>query len=168
MYEDFRMSQKISFSMAKLLLIFSLASNPLLPAIADTDNPTTSDAEKAYLVQIINQLDAMQPLIIAAQNAQLSDKRVQFHYRHYQDSQGKTQNGLLEDVQAIKAGITQYLNQPAIEPRNVQPLQGDYLNIKPVPDNQNNLVSNLSLNASTVDIVNSSADTVEVPHDSVG
>lgn len=109
--------------------------------LADTDNPTTSDAEKVYLVQIINQLDAMQPLILAAKNAQLSDKRVQFHYHRYRDNQGKLQNGLLEDVQSIKLGITQYLDQPAIEPRSVQPLQGDYLNLKPIPNNQNNLVA---------------------------
>lgn len=125
----------------KALLTISIATSPMVQAFGDTNNPTTTDAEKAYLVQIMNQLDALQPLILAAQKSQLPDKRVQFHYSRYQDNEGNEHNGLLEDVAAIKAGITQYLNQPAIEPRTVQPLQGDYLNLKAVVNNPNNLTS---------------------------
>ena len=97
-----------------------------------TANP---EAEKVYLTQIVNQLDALQPLIIAASGAQSPDQRVTFHYQQYCDKQGRVHNGLLEDVQAVKAGVVEHLNAPAIEPRSIKPLQGDYLNLKPVPTN---------------------------------
>ena len=58
---------------------------------------------------------------------------MQFHYSRYQDNQGKWHEGLLEDIHSIEAGVLEYLNQPIIEPRVVQPLKNDYLNIKPVP-----------------------------------
>ena len=149
------MLKKNFFSLSKIALLFGCIANPMLLALADTDSPTTNDAEKAYLVQIINQLDAMQPLILAAQNAQLANKRVQFHYARYQDIQGQPQNGLLEDVRSIKTGITQYLNEPAIEPRSVQPLQGDYLNLKPVQSNPSDFVSTKQINApNTAEVLN--------------
>ena len=93
------------------------------------------DTEKVYLTQIVNQLDALQPLIMAASEAQPPDQRVTFHYQQYRDNQGRVHNGLLEDVQAVKAGVVEHLNAPAIEPRSIRPLQGDYLNLKPVPTN---------------------------------
>lgn len=82
--------------------------------------------EKIYLTQILNELDAIQPLILAAQAQQSKNTRTQFHYIHYRDGQGQLHNGLLEDVQAIKSGITQALNQLPMEPRVVAPIQGDY------------------------------------------
>ena len=84
-----------------------------------TANP---EAEKVYLIQIVNQLDAMQPLIMAASDAQLPDQRITFHYQQYHDNQGHLHNGLLEDVQAVKAGILEHLHSPAIEPRLVRRL----------------------------------------------
>ncbi|MCD6047009.1 MAG: hypothetical protein K0S08_656 [Gammaproteobacteria bacterium] len=125
-------------------------ANPAFEALADADAPTTRNDEKAYLIQIINQLDALQPLILAAQQAQLTDKRVTFHYTHYQDNQGQTHNGLLEDTQSIKAGVIQYLNQPTVEPRVVQPLQGDYLDLKSVPNNPTSLAASSAPDSSEV------------------
>jgi RAQPRD family integrative conjugative element protein len=82
--------------------------------------------ETVYLTQILNQLNAIQPFILAAQKAQPTNGRIQFHYMKYRDSKGAWHNGLLEDVNAIKAGITQKLNGPVIEPRVINPLKGDY------------------------------------------
>lgn len=83
--------------------------------------------ERAYLIQILNQLEAIQPLIIAAKKEQLNNKRVQFHYVKYRDTQDQIHNGLLEDIQAIKKGVEEKLNQIDIEPRAVAPIKGDYI-----------------------------------------
>jgi RAQPRD family integrative conjugative element protein len=83
--------------------------------------------EKMYLTQILNQIDAMQPLIIAAEKSQPSNTRIKFHYIRYRDSHGNLHNGLLEDIQAIKSGITQKLNDTSVEPRIITPIKGDYL-----------------------------------------
>lgn len=87
----------------------------------------STEQEKIYLVQILNQLDAIQPLILTAQKEQPKNTRVQFHYTKYRDSQGQLRNGLLEDVQAIRNGIEQNLKDIPIEPRTVTPIKGDYL-----------------------------------------
>jgi len=83
--------------------------------------------EKMYLTQILNQIDAMQPLIIAAEKAQPANTRIKFHYSRYKDNHGNWHHGLLEDIQAIKSGVTQKLNDTSIEPRVVTPIKGDYI-----------------------------------------
>ena len=99
----------------------------LLLSLFTTNSFATEAQEKIYLTQMLNQLDAMQPLIIAAEKVQPQNTRIQFHYTKYHDNKGHLHNGLLEDIQSIKAGITQKLNAAGIEPRVVAPIKGDYL-----------------------------------------
>ena len=116
----------------KSFTIVGLLLHAASPATADDTSFGRNDLEKTYLVQIINQLDAMQPFIVSAEQAQLPNKRIQFHYSRYQDNQGQWHAGLLEDIHSIKAGVLEYLHQPTIEPRVVVPLKNDYVNVKPV------------------------------------
>ena len=60
---------------------------------------------------MINQLDALKPLIIAANKEQEPNARIKFHYTFYRDFNGITHNGLLEDIHEIKKGIQEKLNQ---------------------------------------------------------
>jgi RAQPRD family integrative conjugative element protein len=83
--------------------------------------------ERMYLIQIINQLDAIQPLILAAQHEQPPNTRIHFHYTKFNNNQGQICNGLLEDIQNIKSGVNEELNSVAIEPRAIKPLNGDYI-----------------------------------------
>lgn len=109
----------------RILLLITLIFTGLLTSL---NSFAGESQENIYLVQILNQLNAIQPLILAAQNEQPANSRMQFHYTKYRDAQGKLHNGLLEDVNAIKKGIEQKLNQTSIEPRTVAPVKGDYLN----------------------------------------
>lgn len=84
--------------------------------------------EKIYLLQLLNQLNAMQPMISAAEKAQVKGSRIQFHYTNYRTSDGKLRHGLLDDIAEIKAGIKERLEQLSIEPRQVMPIKGDYVN----------------------------------------
>jgi RAQPRD family integrative conjugative element protein len=111
--------------MKKILVISMVLLN-----IFSVNSFASEAQEKIYLTQILNQLDAIQPLAIVANKAQPQNTRIQFHYTRYRDNQGQLHNGLLEDIQAIKAGITQKLNDSAIEPRVVAPIKGDYINNK--------------------------------------
>ena len=81
--------------------------------------------EKSYLIQMINQLEAMKPLVLAAKHEQLTNLRLQFHYTSYYDSHGK-HNGLFEDINAIEQGIKDKLSQTSIEPHRFAPIKGDY------------------------------------------
>lgn len=102
-----------------LLLAFGLTTSQCFAGV---------DQERMYLVQILNQLNAIQPLVLKAQKEQPANTRIQFHYSQYKDAHGQLHNGLLEDVQAMKKGIEQALNQTSIEPRTVAPIKGDYIN----------------------------------------
>ena len=100
----------------------------LLIGLTLTTTCLASEAqERVYLIQMLNQLNAIQPLMIAAEKEQPKNQRIQFHYTQFRDSQGQLHNGLLEDIQAIKAGIEEKLNQVSIEPRTTAPIEGDYM-----------------------------------------
>ena len=105
-----------------VLIIFSLVG------FACFTNSFASDTqERIYLVQILNQLSAIQPFVIAAAKEQPINLRTKFHYARYQDDQGHWHNGLLEDIQSIKQGVEEKLNSALVEPRVITPISGDYL-----------------------------------------
>jgi RAQPRD family integrative conjugative element protein len=112
------MKIKTSFVVAILVSIFSV-------------NAMASDSnERAYLIQMINQLNSLKPLIISANKEQPPNLRVKFHYLSYQDANGKPHNGLLEDINEIEKGIRENLNQASSQPRHFQAIRGDYLDTK--------------------------------------
>lgn len=83
------------------------------PAFADTD------MENASLARIKQVLNSLTPLINEAEHQQNVETRVQFRY-----------DWLRKDIKSIKNGIDEKSKQIPIEPRNVMPLQGDYLTYK--------------------------------------
>lgn len=119
-----RFSRSTGFS---LVLLLSLVLATFTGVAHAAPVHSSEEQERIYLVQLVNQLNAMLPLVMAAQKMQPPHQRVSFHYTAWHDDKGQRRNGLLEDVQAIKAGIEQKLNSIAIEPRSVQPVRGDYL-----------------------------------------
>ncbi len=88
--------------------------------------------EKIYLTQIINQLEAIKPLVVSANQEQERGARIKFRYTSYRDANGVSHNGLLEDINAIEKGIQKKLNHAISEPRHFQAINGDYLNLKEV------------------------------------
>jgi RAQPRD family integrative conjugative element protein len=85
------------------------------------------EQERVYLLQVLHQMDAMQSTLRAAQQAQSPADRVQFHYTAYPDAAGHTHHGVLEDLQLIRAGIEEKLSSNALQPRAIEPIEGDYL-----------------------------------------
>lgn len=87
----------------------------------------SEEKERIYLIQMINQLDALKPLVFSASKEQKNNSRIKFHYTSFVDSNGKLQNGLLEDINDIKNGIQARVNQPEIEPHRFEAIKGDYI-----------------------------------------
>lgn len=79
------------------------------------------------LVQLVDQLDAMLPLIAQAEKKQDHNAPVQFHFETWIDSQGTRHNGLKQDVIAMRAAIANQINAEAIAPRALPPLEQDYV-----------------------------------------
>ncbi len=83
--------------------------------------------ERIYLIQIINQLNAIKPLVIAASLQQPKTNRIQFHYSHYLDKNHKRHNGLAEDLNQIEMSIQNKLNGIPTEPSVLPLIKGDYI-----------------------------------------
>jgi len=111
-----------------LLFIFSIAI-----CIISSSALASDQKEKIYLTQMINQLDSLKPLIVAASKEQSSQARIRFHYTSYNDIDGKPHNGLLDDINEIEKGIQEKLNDNLNEPHSFQAIKGDYLDIKEKP-----------------------------------
>lgn len=82
--------------------------------------------ERAYLIQMFNQLESLKPLVVAASKEQPNNLRIMFHYTAYKDTANVLHNGLLEDINEIEKGIKDKLNQISIEPHRFTIIKGDY------------------------------------------
>lgn len=87
----------------------------------------SSTTERIYLMKILNQLNAIKPLVLSAAKEQPQENRVKFHYTSYYDAKGRQHNGLLEDINAIEQGINEKLNSVLSTQHVFQPIVGDYV-----------------------------------------
>ena len=95
--------------------------------VISLDAEASEREERIYLIQILNQLHAIKPLVIAASLQQPKTNRIQFHYVTYKDANKKQHNGLLDDLNQIETGIQNKLNHVPIEPSRPSPIKGDYI-----------------------------------------
>jgi RAQPRD family integrative conjugative element protein len=71
--------------------------------------------EREQLARVIHELQAIEPLLRAAQSQANPDARVRFRY-----------DWLRQDLQRIRLGIQEHINAPRTQPRSFPPLRGDY------------------------------------------
>ena len=79
------------------------------------------------LVRLVNQLDALLPLVDEAEREQPQNERFTFHFSSFESSDGKTHNGIREDILSMKEALIVQINQPAIDPETVAPLNNDFI-----------------------------------------
>ena len=104
---------KRTLTLMLFLISFSLhASNPNL-------NET--------LVRIINQINAIMPLLDEAQAEINTNARIQLHIESVKDDEGHHYAGVREDLLMIRNGLIDYINQPVIAPRKIKPLNNDFV-----------------------------------------
>ena len=71
--------------------------------------------EREQLARVIHELQALEPLLRAAQSQSNPDARVRFRY-----------DWLRQDLQRMRLGIQEHINAPRAQPRSFPPLRGDY------------------------------------------
>ena len=71
--------------------------------------------EREQLARVIHELQAIEPLLRAAQSQANPDARVRFRY-----------DWLRQDLQRLRLGIQEHINAPRTQPRSFPPLRGDY------------------------------------------
>ena len=79
------------------------------------------------LVRLVNQIDAMMPIIDAAQKSQDPNARVQFHFETWTDNQGQVHLGLREDLFMIRQALVSQINNTNLTPTYVPPLENDFV-----------------------------------------
>jgi len=92
---------------------------PLLCAIAmltsSLTGPVQADTEREYLMRLTQEIDALAPLIDAAEENADKSRRIRFRY-----------DWLRRDLARIREGLLEHATADQAEPRRYPPLRGDY------------------------------------------
>ena len=104
----------------KRLLLMLMLSLPLA-------SHASEEALNQTLVRVINQINAVMPLLDEAQNEIEPNTRIQLHIESFEGADGKTHAGLRNDLLAIRNALIDYINKPAIEPKTIKPLSLDFI-----------------------------------------
>ncbi|HAT1956935.1 TPA: hypothetical protein I8Z62_001880 [Legionella pneumophila] len=105
--------------MKRLLLVLMLS----LPFASHA----SEEALNQTLVRVINQINAVMPLLDEAQSEIEPNTRIQLHIESFEGSDGKTHAGLRNDLLAIRNALIDYINKPVIEPKTIKPLSLDFI-----------------------------------------
>lgn len=105
--------------MKRLLLVLMLS----LPFTSHA----SEEALNQTLVRVINQINAVMPLLDEAQREIEPNTRIQLHIESFEGADGKTHAGLRNDLLAIRNALIDYINKPAIEPKTIKPLSLDFI-----------------------------------------
>jgi RAQPRD family integrative conjugative element protein len=87
----------------------------------------SSDLLNEQIVRIINQLNAIKQIIKETERYQSQNEPVKLHLKAFKGADNKMHNGVYEDVELIKKGLIAYINKPAIAPKKVLPIEGDFI-----------------------------------------
>lgn len=105
--------------MKKMLTLILL----LVSLTGHANNPNLNET----LVRIINQINAIMPLLDEAKTELNPHARVQLQIEGFNDDHDQHHAGVREDLLMIRNGLIDYINQPVIAPRKVKPLNNDFV-----------------------------------------
>ena len=74
-----------------------------------------AEGEREQLARVIHELQAVEPLLRAAESQADPDERVRFRY-----------DWLRQDLERVRLGVDEHIRAPRAEPRSFPPLRGDY------------------------------------------
>ena len=87
----------------------------LVLALVSSHAAADAQDEREILARVINELEALEPLLDAAESAANPDARVRFRY-----------DWLRADLRQVQSGVQDHIDAPRVEPRTFPPLRGDY------------------------------------------
>lgn len=79
------------------------------------------------LVRIINQINAIQPLLDEAKKEVNPAARIRLHIEVFEGSDGQKHPGLRDDLLSIRSSLIDYINHPVVAPRTIEPLATDFI-----------------------------------------
>lgn len=87
----------------------------------------SNEALNQTIVRIINQINAITPLLDEAQEEIEPNSRITLHINAFEGSDGKRHAGIRDDLRSIRNALIEYINKPAIAPKTIQPLALDFI-----------------------------------------
>jgi RAQPRD family integrative conjugative element protein len=85
-------------------------------AVLTTSGPATAaDSEREALARLAHELEALAPLVDAAEAGADRTERVRFRY-----------DWLRRDIRRVREGVLEHATSDQAEPRRYEPLRGDY------------------------------------------
>ena len=115
---------KFSAKKPKVVLLVFLISITLLAAV---QVQAGTDQMNQMMVRMINQIDALFPLIEQASKEQDKTARVQFHFNNWIDANRVKHDGLKENLLEIRAALVNQMNQSNLTPKQIASMNGDYV-----------------------------------------
>ena len=85
---------------------------------ASSASATDPDLHRQNLASTLHQLDLLDRFLVTAASIHQPNPSERYHFDHAR---------LREDLQRVRAGIQAYLSPPRAQPREPEPLAGDYL-----------------------------------------
>lgn len=99
----------------------------LVIALTNFTTHASDAALNQTLVRIINQINAVMPLLEEAKSEVEPNARITLHIDAFEGADGKTHEGLRDDLLSIRNALIDYINKPAIEPKTIQSLALDFI-----------------------------------------
>ena len=87
----------------------------------------TDDELNNALVRVINQINAILPLLDEAETEIEPNARVRLHINKFEGEDGVEHPGVRDDLKSVRNALIDYINKPAIEPKTVKPLTFDFV-----------------------------------------
>ncbi len=87
----------------------------------------TTEQMNTTLVRMINQIDAMFPLIDQASLEQDPTARLQFHFDQWKDVNGDQHDGLRQSLLKMREALKNQINQSNLTPKEVSPINNDFV-----------------------------------------
>lgn len=87
----------------------------------------SEEALNQTLVRVINQINAIMPLLDEAKSEIEPNARITLHIDRFNGADGKPHEGLRDDLLDIRNALIDYINKPVIAPKTIQPLALDFI-----------------------------------------
>ena len=87
----------------------------------------TDEELNTTLVRVINQINAILPLLDEAKTEIEPNARIQLHIDSFEGADGLQHAGVRDDLKSVRNALIDYINKPAIEPKTVKPLSFDFV-----------------------------------------
>ena len=99
----------------------------LMVTLSSITAHASDEALNQTLVRVINQINAVMPLLDEAKTEVEPNARITLHIDIFEGADGKPHEGLRDDLLSIRNALIDYINKPVIAPKTIQPLALDFI-----------------------------------------